>query len=92
MRHLTATLLLAATLLITPPANAAADPTPIPCAPACEPPPCDPQTLVSLGQQVHQWRSRAEYLEAVVARKDAKLARRAATIDRLRARLHAGWS
>lgn len=91
---LLAAVALAAVLLTAPPAPA--DPEPIPCAPdACEPaPPCDPQTLVNLGQQVHMWRGRAEVAEAEVVRLEDRLAARRDLVERLRARVARlrGWS
>lgn len=81
----------AASLFALVPA-AAADPEPIPpsCGETtpCDPPTvCDPQTLVALGQQIHQWRSRAEYLQVVVDAKDARLDHARDRIAKLRAKV-----
>lgn len=95
-RTIAAVVLAAGLFVISPPAYAD-DPTPapVPCAPgACEPaPPCDPQTLVNLGQQVHHWRGRAEVAESRVVVLEERVERKRGRIAILRARVARlrGW-
>jgi hypothetical protein len=91
-----AAVVLAAGLFVISPSAYADDPSsPIPCAPdACEPaPPCDPQTLVNLGLQIHQWRGRAQVAEARVVQLEDRLAAKRDRVAVLRARVARlrGW-